>query len=241
MLTIFNKEIKAYFNSLIAYIVIAVFLVFCSLIFWVYPGLNVLDFGFADMSSFFSTAPYVFMFLVPAICMRTFSEEYRTGTMEFLLTKPLSRFDIVWGKLAASWAICILALLPTVVYVFSLHFLGNPQGNLDYAAVVGSYLGLFLLVGAFCAVGIFASSSNSNQILSFILAAVILYLVYDGISSLESLFSGTLSYLFSYLGFSYHYESMSRGLLDFRDFVYFLSVIIVFVFLAKVNLDKKYR
>jgi ABC-2 type transport system permease protein len=239
MLSIFRKELRVFFNSLIAYVVIGVFLLLTGLMFWLYPGSNILDFGFADMTSFFTLCPYVFLFLVPAVSMKMFSEEFKSGTIELLFTKPLSSFQIVLGKFLATLVIVLIALLPTLIYYFSLRILGNPEGNIDTAAVIGSYFGLVFLAGSFVAIGIFASTLTNNQIIAFVLAAIISYFFYDGITQFSGLLSGSLGYLFSNIGLSFHFESLSRGVIDSRDIIYFLSFIVIFLLLATRVLDKK--
>ncbi len=239
MISIFKKELRVFFNSLIAYVVIAVFLLLTSLIFWLYPGSNILDFGFADMTSFFTICPYVFLFLVPAVSMKMFSEEFKTGTIELLFTKPLFSFQIVLGKFLATLLIVIIALIPTLVYYLSLYVLGNPVGNIDSAAVVGSYFGLVFLAGSFVAIGIFSSTLTNNQIIAFVFAAIISYFFYDGITQASSLLPSGLAYIVSNIGLSFHFESLSRGVLDTRDMIYFVSFIIVFLVLASYILDRK--
>jgi ABC-2 type transport system permease protein len=239
MLSIFRKELRVFFNSLIAYVVIGVFLLLTGLMFWLYPGSNILDFGYADMTSFFSLCPYVFLFLVPAVSMKMFSEEFKSGTIELLFTKPLSSFQIVLGKFLATLVIVLIALVPTIIYYFSLRLLGNPEGNIDTAAVIGSYFGLVFLAGSFVAIGIFASTLTNNQIIAFVLAAIISYFFYDGITQISGLIRGSLSFIFSNIGLSFHFESLSRGVIDSRDILYFLSFMVLFLVLATIILDKK--
>jgi ABC-2 type transport system permease protein len=239
MLSIFRKELRVFFNSLIAYVVIGVFLLLTGLMFWLYPGSNILDFGFADMTSFFTLCPYVFLFLVPAVSMKMFSEEFKSGTIELLFTKPLSSFQIVLGKFLATLVIVLIALIPTVIYYFSLRALGNPEGNIDTAAVIGSYFGLAFLAGSFVAIGIFASTLTNNQIIAFVFAAVISYFFYDGITQLSGLLPSSMAFIVSNIGLSFHFESLSRGVIDSRDIIYFLSFIIIFLLLATRVIDKK--
>ena len=225
MIQIFIKEFNSFLNSLIAYIVIGVFLTAMGLLIWVFPETSVLDYGFADMDSLFSMGPYVFIFLIPAITMKSFAEEKKLGTMELLLTKPLRDRDIVIGKFMAAFALVLLALIPTVIYYFSISKLGNPVGNIDTAGVLGSYIGLALLAGVFCAIGIFASSLTPNQIVSFILAAFLCFIFYTGFESVSALMAtGTGALFIKQLGILYHYQSLSKGLVDSRDVVYFVSV-----------------
>jgi ABC-2 type transport system permease protein len=223
MSRIFVKEFNSFLNSLIAYLVIGVFLTGIGLLLWVFPETSVLDYGFADMDTLFSMAPYVFIFLIPAITMKSFAEENKMGTMELLLTKPLSDWDIVLGKFAASFALTLVALVPSLIYYFSIYRLGNPVGNIDTAGVVGSYIGLTLLALVFSAIGILASSLTVNQIVSFILAAFLCFIFYTGFDSLAAL-SGSLALTIKQFGILYHYEALSKGLIDSRDVIYFLSV-----------------
>jgi ABC-2 type transport system permease protein len=223
MIRIFFKEFNSFLNSLIAYLVIGVFLTGIGLLLWVFPETSVLDYGFADMDTLFSMAPYVFIFLIPAITMKSFAEEKKMGTMELLLTKPLSDWDIVLGKFAASFSLTLVALLPSLIYYFSISKLGNPVGNIDTAGVIGSYVGLSLLALVFCAIGILSSSLTVNQIVSFILAAFLCFIFYTGFDSLATL-SGSFALTIKQFGILYHYEALSKGLIDSRDVIYFLSV-----------------
>jgi ABC-2 type transport system permease protein len=223
MIQVFVKEFNSFLNSLIAYIVIGAFLTGIGLLMWVFPETSVLDYGFADLDTLFSMAPYVFIFLIPAITMKSFAEEKKMGTLELLLTKPLSDWNVVLGKFLATCALVLLALLPTFIYYYSVYLLGNPVGNVDSAGVMGSYLGLALLAMIFCAVGLLASSLTSNQIVSFILAAFLSFIIYTGFESISS-FGGNAALLIKQVGIIYHYESLSKGLIDSRDVIYFLSV-----------------
>lgn len=223
MIQVFKKELNSFLNSLIAYVVIGVFLTSIGLMMWVFTDTSVLDYGFADMDTLFSLGPYVFIFLVPAITMKSFAEEKKMGTMELLLTKPLSDWNIVLGKFLAAFALVMLAVAPSVIYYFSIYRLGNPVGNIDSAGVAGSYVGLMLLSVAFCAIGLLASSFTSSQIVSFILAAFLSFIFYTGFDSLSSL-AGSSGLMVKQVGILYHYESLSRGVIDSRSVVYFLSV-----------------
>lgn len=235
MLSVFRKEINQFFNSLIAYIVIIVFLTGIGLFMWVFPQYNVLDYGFADMNTLFAMAPYVFMFLIPAVTMRTFAEEKKDGTIELLLTKPLTDWQIILGKYFSSLALVLFALLPTLVYYFSVSQLGDPVGNIDSAAVIGSYIGLFLLGAVFTSIGIFSSSVSGNQIVSFIIALFLSFLFYQGFFFLSGLsFWGKASVLIDQLGIAYHYEALSKGLIDSRDVFYFVSIILMMLLLTKL-------
>ncbi|MBS1553540.1 MAG: gliding motility-associated ABC transporter permease subunit GldF [Bacteroidota bacterium] len=238
MIQVFVREFSGYLSSLIAYMVIGVFLTAIGLLTWVFPETSVLDYGYADMDTLFSMAPYVFIFLIPAIAMKTFAEEKKMGTLELLLTKPLTETQVVLGKFFAAWALVLLALLPTIVYYFSVAALGNPVGNIDTAAVVGSYIGLILLAAVFSAIGLLASSLTYNQIVAFILAAFFSFLFYLGFDSLSA-FAGTQALLVKQIGVLYHYESLSRGLIDSRDVVYAISVTIFFLLCTTVVLKSR--
>ncbi len=234
MISILKKEFNAFLDSLIAYVVIGVFLTCMGLLMWVFPETSVLSYGFADMDTLFSLAPYVFMFLIPAITMRSFAEEKRAGTLELLFTRPLTDWDILLGKFMASFMLVLFALLPTGIYYGSVYLLGNPVGNLDTSAVAGSYIGLALLGSVFCSVGILASSLSANQIVAFITAAFFCFLLFSGFDSLASLnlWAGNVLFI-KQLGILYHYESLGRGLIDSRDVIYFVSLTGLFLLTTK--------
>lgn len=240
MLSILKKEFNGFLNSLIAYIVITVFLVAIGMFMWVFPESSVLEYGFADLQTLFNMAPWLFLFLIPAITMRTFAEEKREGTIELLLTKPLADLELILGKYFAALLLALFALLPTLLYYYSVYELGNPQGNVDSAAVVGSYIGLIFLAGVFTAIGVFASSVSDNQIISFVIAVFLCYVIYTGFDLIASMpVWGSYSYLISQLGISYHYSSISKGLVDSRDVLYFLSVISVMILATKLVLRSR--
>ena len=240
MIQILGKEFNSFLNSLIAYIVMAVFVTAMGLLMWVFPETSVLDYGYADMYTLFSLGPYVFIFLIPAITMRSFAEEKKAGTMELLLTKPLSDTAIVMGKYLSCFLLVLLALLPTIIYYFSISLLGSPAGNIDTPGVVGSYIGLALLGGVFCAIGIFASSITSNQVVSFILAAFLCFLLFSGFQSVALLDVWSENTLvIRQLGLLYHYESLSRGLIDSRDLIYFLSVIAFMLLFTRISIGSR--
>lgn len=240
MIHVLSKEFNSFLNSLIAYVVIGVFLTGIGLLMWVFPETSVLDYGYADMDTLFSLGPYVFIFLIPAITMRSFAEESRGGTLELLLTKPLSDWDIILGKFIASFLLVVLSILPTAIYYFSIHALGNPAGNIDTPGVVGSYIGLLLLGGVFCAIGIFASSLTSSQIVSFIVAAFLCYLLFAGFESLSMVNVWSEHTLFiRELGLLFHYESLSKGLIDSRNLVYFGSVIAAMLLFTRIILGAR--
>lgn len=240
MIQVLSKEFSSFLNSLIAYVVIGVFLTAMGLLMWVFPETSVLEYGYADMDTLFSLGPYVFIFLIPAITMRSFAEEAKGGTLELLLTKPLSDWDIILGKFLACFLLVILSLVPTIVYYFSVYALGNPAGNIDTPGVVGSYIGLILLGAVFCSIGIFSSSITQNQIVSFIVSAFLCYILFAGFESLSLLNVWSEQALFiKGLGLLYHYEALSKGLIDSRNLVYFGSVITLMLLLTRIILGTR--
>jgi len=235
MLAILKKEFNSFFSSPIGFLVIGVFLVANGLFLWLFKSeFNILDYGFADLSPFFTLAPWVLLFLIPAITMRSFSDEKKQGTLELLLTKPISNLKIVLGKFLGAFVLVLLALLPTLLYVYTVNQLGNPAGNLDMAAVTGSYLGLLFLVAAYTAIGVFASTLSDNQIVAFIIAVVLCLLFYVGFDSIADLFSSTLIESF---GMNTHFKSISRGVLDTRDIIYFISITVFFLTLTVFSIN----
>jgi ABC-2 type transport system permease protein len=240
MFAILKKEFNGFLNSLIAYMVITVFLVAIGMFMWVFPESNVLDYGFADMQTLFNMAPWLFLFLIPAITMRTFAEEKREGTIELLLTKPITDLQLILGKYFAALLLALFALIPTLLYYYTVYELGNPPGNVDSAAVVGSYLGLVFLAAVFTAIGVFASSVSDNQIISFVIAIFLCYITYTGFDLIASIpVWGSYSYVISQLGIAYHYAAISKGLIDSRDVLYFLSVVAIMVLSTKLVLSSR--
>lgn len=241
MLAIFRKEINAFFSSLIGYIAVGVFLLMMGLYVWVFPQFNILDFGYATLELYFNLAPTVLMVLIPAITMRSFAEENKEGTMELLATRPLADMDIILGKFFACLFLVFFAILPTFIYYLTVYLIGAPVGNIDNGATLGSYIGLFFLGGAFVSAGIFASSLSNDQIVSFIVALLICALSYLGFYYLSTLpiFLGRWDDVVERLGLGYHFEAMSRGAIDTRDVVYFLSFIAVFLLLTKLVLERR--
>jgi ABC-2 type transport system permease protein len=240
MLSIYLKEINSFLNSLIAYGVIIIFLTGTGLFIWVFPEYSVLNYGFADLETLFSMSPYLFMFLIPAITMRTFAEEKKDGTIELLFTKPLTDWQIILGKYFSSLTLVLLALVPTLIYYFSVYRLGDPVGNIDSASVVGSYIGLVLLGAVFTAIGIFSSAVTMNQIVSFILAGALCFLIFSGFGYISTLqISGGVSSLADQLGIQYHYAALSKGLVDSRDILYYLSACFVMLLLTKLALGSR--
>ncbi|MEL7146048.1 MAG: gliding motility-associated ABC transporter permease subunit GldF [Bacteroidota bacterium] len=239
MWTIYHKEINSFLNSLIAYVVIGVFLTGIGLLTWVFES-NVLDYGFASLETLFALGPYMFMFLVPAITMKAFAEEKKTGTIELLFTRPFSDWQVIMGKYLASFTLVFFAVLPTLVYYYSVYQLGNPVGNLDTPGIIGSYIGLLLLGGVFAAIGVLSSGLTNNQIVAFIVAVSLSYLFYGGLESIAALnVWGDSSLVIQKFGIIYHYNSLSKGLLDSRDIIYFLSVIAVLLLLTNLKLNSR--
>jgi ABC-2 type transport system permease protein len=240
MYSLFIKEIKVFLHSLIGYLVIGVFLTLTGLFLWVFPmAQNVFNRGFADLNGLFTLAPMVFLLLVPAVTMRSFAEENRLGTMEILLTMPISDLKIILAKYLASVVLVIIAILPTLIYGLSIYFLGNPQGNLDTGAIWGSYIGLVFLGAVFASIGIFTSLLTDSQIVAFVTSVLICFAVWMGFDLIYSFaVFGSFGQIIRWLGIDYHYASISRGVIDTRDLLYFLSVIALFLSISKWKLAK---
>jgi ABC-2 type transport system permease protein len=241
MLSILKKEITSFFSSLIGYIVIGVFLIYLSLMMWVLPDTSIFEYSYATLDQLFDLSPLIFMFLVPAITMRSFAEEKQSGTIELLVTRPLSDVQIIVGKFLACVALLVFALLPTLIYYITIYTLGSPVGNIDSGATWGSYIGLILMGSSFVAMGIFASSLSRNQIISFVVAiflCFIFYWLFDMVSRVP-IFVGKIDDVIQMFGVEYHYRSLSRGVVDSRDVVYFLSVIVFFIAATKVSLESR--
>jgi ABC-2 type transport system permease protein len=241
VLSLVIKEINAFLNSLIGYLVVIVFLAVIGLFLWIFPGsLNVFDSGFASLDSLFILTPWVYMFLIPAITMRQLAEEKRTGTLELLLTRPLTETQVVLAKYAATVVLVLFSLLPTLLYYLCVYQLSFPKGNVDSGAVWGSYLGLIFLGAAFAAIGLFASSLTNNQVVSFVIGVFFCLFAYTGIETITAISGmGKATYLINQLGISAHYESIGRGVIDSRDVVYFISFIIFFLLLTRFILESR--
>ena len=240
MFALYKKELSAFFSSLMGYLTIIVFLVFTGLMLWVFrSSFNILDYKYSGLDGLFLLGPFLYLFLIPAITMRMFAEEKRNGTLELLLTKPLSELTVVAAKFLAGLTLVFVSLLPTVVYYWAVYRLGDPVGNIDTGSVIGSYIGLLFLGGAFVAIGIFSSSLTNNQIVAFIISALLCAFCYLGFDSLYQLMHGRFALLLRWLGLKMHYESISRGVLDTRDLLYFLSVILFFMMLTRMVLQSR--
>jgi ABC-2 type transport system permease protein len=237
MISILHKEITNFFSSLAAYITIGVFLLVAGLFLWVFPESSILEYGYAGLDSLFNIAPYLFMFLIPAVTMRSLAEERKEGTFELLATRPLTDWQIILGKYFAALLVIIFALIPTLVYYITVYQLGVEKGNVDTGAVIGSYIGLLLLGGVFASIGIFASSVTKNQVIAFTVAVFFCFFSYSGFDSISQLISlqNIDTYITSF-GINEHYQSISRGVLDTRDLIYFLSFIAIFLVITKTVL-----
>ncbi len=241
MIALIQREINSFFSSPIGYLVIGLFLVVNGLFLWVFKEpFNILDAGFADLAFFFQLSPWILIFLIPAVTMRSFSDEKKMGTLELLFTKPIAIHSIILGKYFGALILILLALIPTLLYVYTISELGNPAGNWDLGSTVGSYLGLLFLVIAYTAIGIFSSTLSENQIVAFIIAVFLCFFMYYGFEGFANydLF-GTYDYAISRLGMQAHFESISRGVLDTRDVIYFLSIALLFLGLTTIKLQKK--
>lgn len=244
MLVLYIKEIRSFLSSLIGYIAIGVFITLIGIFMWILPsesgGSNVLDNGFANIDPLFSIGPWVYLFLIPAITMRTFSEEKKTGTIELLLTRPLTDLQIVLAKYFAGLTLVIISLLPTLIYYYTIHVLSYPKGNVDTGGMWGSYIGLLFLGAGFVSIGIFASAIAENQVIAFIIALLLCFFCYIGFDFIaESGLFGKYDAFFKSLGINDHYMSMSRGVIDTRDALYFISVIAVFNLVTKLVLQSR--
>jgi ABC-2 type transport system permease protein len=229
MSSLFWKEINAFFGSLLGYLVLALFLVALGLIVWVFPESSILQYGYADLEVLFSYTPYVFTFLIPALSMRVLAEERKTGTWELLRTSPLSIFQIVVAKYLALLALVSVALLPTLIYYFSVISLGDPVGNLDQAGFFGSWIGLLMIGAVFTSVGLFSSALTSQQVLAFVVGVFLCFVIYFGFSAAADLQLGNFAYWLEELSLSYHYINLSRGVIDSRDIFFLFGVIWLFL------------
>ena len=236
MKAILFREIKSFFGSPIGYLVIAIFLLLNGLLLWVFEGdYNILKSGFADLSPFFTLAPWILIFLIPAVTMRSFSDEMKQGTLELLFTKPLSIWQIVNGKFFGSMVLIVIAIIPTFIYVKVISSLGMPEGNIDMGSTMGSYFGMLFLIASYCAIGIFTSTLSNNQIVGFILSVFLCFLFYFGFEGLATTIPSLENFI-SKLGMDNHFKSMSRGVLDTRDILYFVSLTVLFLSLTVFKL-----
>lgn len=235
MYAVFKRELFSLLNSLMAYITIGVFLLVSGLLLWFFPDTSILEYGYAELNGFFSLTPFLFMFLIPAITMRSFAEERREGTYILLASRPLTEWQIILAKYFACLVLVFFALVPTLLYYYSIVQLGLPKGNIDGGAVAGSYTGLLLLGAAFTAIGIFSSSVTKNQVIAFAVAVLLSFIAYSGFDALGKIFTATvLENIFVWLSINVHFQSMSRGVLDTRDLVYFITFILLFLGITRL-------
>jgi ABC-2 type transport system permease protein len=236
MKSIIVRELKSFFGSPIGYLVIAIFLLLNGVFLWVFNGdYNILNSGFADLSPFFTLSPWILIFLIPAVTMRSFSDEKKQGTLELLLTKPLSIWQIVSGKFFGAMLLIVIAIIPTIIYVYVISSLGMPEGNIDMGSTMGSYFGLLFLIAAYCSIGVFTSTLSDNQIVAFILSVFLCFVFYFAFDGLSTYFPSAENFISS-LGMDNHFKSMSRGVIDTRDMLYFISLTIVFLSLTVFKL-----
>jgi len=240
MWSICKKELRQFFSSLTGYISIVLFLLVCGLFLFVLPDSNIFDFCYASLDKFFELAPWILLFLVPAITMRSLSDEFRGGTFEILQTRPLGHWQVVLGKYVSVLIVLLFVIIPTLLYVFTIKSLST-QGGIDGGGILGSYIGLFFLAAVFAAIGICCSGFTNNAVVAFLISAfacLLLYFGFNALSRLSFLANGP-DYYVEMLGIDFHYRSISRGVLDSRDVIYFLSVIFLFLLITVKNLRKK--
>ena len=238
MIAVMMKEIQEFLYSITAYLVIGIFLICVSIVLWVLPETSLLEYGYASMEPLFRLGPYLFMFLIPAITMKSFAEEKRSGTIELLYTLPLTSRAIVMGKFLAASSLVFFSLLPTLIYYYSIYHLGNPQGNLDTSGIVGAYFGLFFLGSVFASIGIFSSSITENQIVSFVVAAILCFVSYEGFATLARIdLWVSWAYYIEYFGIIFHYSAMSKGVIDLSNITYFLGFIVIMLFATHYSIE----
>jgi len=239
MWSICKKEINQFFSNLIGYIAIILFLLINGVFLFLLKGSNIFDFGYASLDQFFDLAPWVLIFLVPAVSMRSLSEEYRTGTFEILQTRPLTNWQIVLGKYFSILLILIFVIIPTLIYVYTIKSLST--AGIDSGGITGSYIGLFMLSAVFAAISLCCSSLTSNAVVAFLVSAFACVILYYGFSALSKLgvFQGNADYYLEMLGINFHYQSISRGVVDSRDMIYFLSLIFLFLMITVKSLRKR--
>jgi ABC-2 type transport system permease protein len=240
MWAVYKKEFRQFFSSLTGYIAMIVFLLLAGLLLFVFQDTNILDFGYATLDKFFELSPWILLLLIPAITMRSFSDEFRMGNFEILRTKPLSSWEVVVGKYLATLLVILIALIPTIIYFFSIRQL-SAQNGIDTGATMGSYIGLFFLAAVFAAIGVCCSSFTSNAVVAFIAAAFFCFIIYSGFNALSRIpaFASGADYYIEMAGIDFHYHNISRGVIDSRDLIYFISVIFFFLTITKRNLDKR--
>ncbi len=239
MISILKKEFNSFFASPVAYLIIGIFLLVNGLFLWIFKdSYNIINTGFADLNSFFYLSPWLFLFLIPAITMKSFADEFNTGTIEILKTKPITNWQIVLGKFFASILLILITLIPTTTYIYTIWQLGNPIGNIDLGSTIASYIGLILLASTYTAIGLFTSSISKNQIIAFILGVFITFFIFYGFDAISSIFTSN-NYFIQQLGINEHFKSISRGVIDTRDIIYFVSLITLFLFITKNRLSNE--
>jgi ABC-2 type transport system permease protein len=240
MWMICKKEWVQFFSSLTGYIAIIIFLLLNGLFLFVFPDTSLLDFGYSSLNGFFDLAPWLLLFLVPTVTMRSLADEYKAGTFELLKTLPLTSAQIIWGKFFGALFIIIAALLPTILYSISIQQLSS-TGGIDMGGTIGSYIGLVFLASVFTAVGICTSSFTNNTVVAFITGAFLCFILYSGFDAISKLpiFKGNFDYYIEMLGINFHYKNISRGVIDTRDVIYFAGVIVLFLLVTQRNLVKK--
>ncbi|WP_375324261.1 gliding motility-associated ABC transporter permease subunit GldF [Flagellimonas sp. GZD32] len=243
MFAIFKREVRSFFTSPIGYLIVGSFLLLNGLFLWVFKGeYNIFDYGFADLSNFFLLAPWIFIFLIPAITMKSFSEERKMGTLELLLIKPISVWKLVLGKFWGAFLLCVIAVIPTIVYVFAISDLGIISGNYDLGVVMGSYFGLLFLISCYTAIGIFASTLSDNQIIAFLVGILLCFVIFNGFDAASSMFpNGDTQQWIQAMGAKSHFDSIARGVIDTRDLIYFISLTLLFWYLTFERLKQLTR
>jgi len=239
MWAICKKEFRQFFSNLTGYITIILFLLLNGLFLFVFSSFNILDYGYATLESFFNLSPFILLLLIPAVTMRLFPDEWRSGTMETLFTRPLTAWQIVLGKYIASLFVVVIALLPTLTYLFTMKAMAADGTVLDMGGIAGSYIGLLFLSAAFTAIGLCCSSFTSNPVVAFLLSAFFCFVLYSGFTALSTFFGAETDYIVEMLGMDFHYRSLSKGVIDSRDVLYFLSIIFFTLFLTVQRISRK--
>jgi ABC-2 type transport system permease protein len=240
MYSICKKELNRFFSNLTGYIAIILFMLVCGIFLFIIPTSSILENSYASLATFFEIAPWVLLFLVPAITMHALSEEFKTGTFELLKTKPLSAWQIVWGKYVAILLVLLFIIIPTLIYVISIKAL-SAQGSIDAGGIAGSYIGLFLLAATFAAICLCCSGFTSNAVVAFLISGFVCLILYFGFNAISKLpfFAGTADYYIEMLGIDFHYKSISRGVIDTRDVIYFLTIIFLSLLITVNKISRK--
>lgn len=241
MITLYKKQLSIFFSTIIGPLIIGLFLLFNGLLLWSnLSSLNILDNSYASMDAFFTISPLIFLLFIPAVSMKTFAEEYNAGTIEILITKPITAYQIVLAKFLAILTLVIFSIIPTLFYVITIYFIGENIGNLDLAGILGSYIGLMMLATVFISIGIFTSSISKSQIMAFLLGIIISSIFYFGFDLLSNIkILQSIDLILQKIGISYHYENMSKGLLMISDFIYFISISFLFLKLSELKISNE--